>query len=699
MPGFPSQEIPDDAARYLQDIFVYQLGITDRRGGLRAITGVTTFTQSIVGLVQTTDPAGTLRVAALTTDGSQLNLAILSADYTSKVEIPIVTGVSTSPYPIVDAKPMLNGGTLIGVSQQYELGSTYQQLVVWRGSNTATYTTGTITSTYGSKTVTGSGTSWLANVAPGTFLTDGSGQFIGVVQSVASNTSITLEEPAFLAVAGAAYSAKPTRGFAPRVVSGEITSSTSTTAVTGSNTKFRDEGVTTTWRLFRRSDGAFIGTVATVTNNSALTLGANAAIALQNEEYYAINNAADFGTSILGTASKPGFLNAVYAGRQWYSNRAIGADAGGEWTNRLWYSDPEDPEAVDMSIVDGNYIPITSARDVNTPIRAIVPAYNSLLVLKEKETFALFGENENQFEPRKIIDDGCLSSMSAASYNGGVIWAGHDGIYFYNGVDAENLTENTLGSFYKKAVSSLDPRTYRMWAAVDRDHYFLHIQHVTPSVPVIKGAISTLNTEFTIVIYMPNNAATIFTNMHLVGSVDLGSSANSQDSWFAVNTSSGGRICSFNDIFDTDGIDALTCVGSTAGPDFYIESKRYSIGDGLRKKLFKQLMMHYLVGGDVLKLDTVVGLNTAGTTTTSTWGVTTYWWDKLATVYTTWDILATSVPTWDSLTDAVFFVKRIKFIKRSQYLAFRLYQNSNAVTNATIGAFDLAYKLLRPGRP
>jgi hypothetical protein len=60
-----------------------------------------------------------------------------------------------------------------------------------------------------------------------------------------------------------------------------------------------------------------------------------------------------------------------------------------------------------------------------------------------------------------------------------------------------------------------------------------------------------------------------------------------------------GYICAATDLHETTGNDTITCDGNTAGPDFYLESKRYSLGDSLLKKLFKQLLLHYYVGGTI----------------------------------------------------------------------------------------------------
>jgi hypothetical protein len=697
----PAHEILDTEARYLQDVFVHQEGLTSRRGPLMDVSGMVSWgTDKLVGLVQTRDPAGAIQIGGLHMDTSNnLKFSVLSSNYSSKTLIAtLATSINLTPYPIVDAKPAKNGGTYIGVSQQDNVAPTWEVLALWRGGASANYTTGTLTTTSGSATVAGSGTTWTSNITPGMFLMDGSSQLIGTVKSVGSNTSITLEEPPLVIVAGGSYTAQALRGFAPRAVQGTITTTTASTSVTGAGTKFLDEGVAANWRIFRLSDGTLVGTVNSVGSNKAITLGANATVALSGEEYYAVSNAADYNYTITdSTKKKPGFLNAAYADRQWFANRGISSDAGGEWINRLYFSEVTDPEDMDMSTVTGNYIPVVSGTGNNTPIKSIIPAFNAMVILKQDESFILVGQDENQFQLKKLGDDGTLSGMSAVSYNGGVVWAGRNGIYMYDGVSQQNITQGTLGQYYATAIRTFDPSTYRMWGAIVRDHYFLHIESVTPPVTVIKGTSSTAPTRVTIVIYLPRNAVTMFTNFNIRGGLSFTNSSGQQN-WIALNTSTAGHVADVNTVIDSAGNDQITCDGGTAGPDMYIESKKYSAGNGLTLKSWKELLMHYLAGGAALKLDTVVGLNEIGATSTTTWPVSQYTWDTLALNYSTWDNLALTFPTWDTVNVTLYVARRIKFLKRNQYIAFRIYQSSSSVTSAAIGPFALAFKLMRIGR-
>jgi hypothetical protein len=50
--------------------------------------------------------------------------------------------------------------------------------------------------------------------------------------------------------------------------------------------------------------------------------------------------------------------------------------------------------------------------------------------------------------------------MSVQQYEGGVIWAGREGIYTYDGTTGltpENFVEDRLGSYYKKLVRDVRP--------------------------------------------------------------------------------------------------------------------------------------------------------------------------------------------------------------------------------------------------
>jgi len=502
----PAHTLEDTEARYLQDSLLDYPGLVRRRGPVKAASGFPTFAKKGCGIVGTITPAGTYRVGVLVGDGATGQFQMLSDDFTTSTTYDWNGTLPQAPYYAVDAKPTLLGGSTIGTSSQYNSASPTQTLVFWRGGNKVDYATGTISFTLGSRTVTGTGTSWTANLSSGMYIfantSDASrGNFtltlIGVVKSVESNTSLTLLDVANYTSATQTYNATSVRGMQYRIVKGRITTTTAAATVTGANTKFISQALNTgTWNIYRASDMGWVGKVTSVSNEISATLTANAALALNNEKFVAIRGDGDWARSTMGSDNKVGFLNAFYAGRQWYANNGRALTR----TSRVWFSDTGDPEGLDLSAFDGDFFDVSSSVGTDTPIKALVPAYNGLLVIKENETYAITGSSPTTFSIKKIQDDGTLSGMSAQPYGGGVIWAGVDGIYFYDGISVSNLSSEKLGDYYKNAVRNTDPSTYRMWGMVLRGHYMLHIENLNPSVGVQKGSLSYTPSSLTYVI-------------------------------------------------------------------------------------------------------------------------------------------------------------------------------------------------------
>jgi hypothetical protein len=98
-------------------------------------------------------------------------------------------------------------------------GGTDPTEVAYAGSRkTAAYATGTVSATLGSATVTGVGSAWLANVDAGMILVDaGTLKLIGVVKSVESDTSLTLQRAAAFSPAAVSYSLAPALQYWPGV--------------------------------------------------------------------------------------------------------------------------------------------------------------------------------------------------------------------------------------------------------------------------------------------------------------------------------------------------------------------------------------------------------------------------------------------------------------------------------------------------
>jgi len=699
--ALPAQELDDTEARYIQDGLVDYPARIRRRGPVKGALGVATFSRKGSGFVVTLNPQGATRYAVLTGNAANGYFSVLSDDKSAIVDLAWPNALPTDPsaeataYRYVDAKAALTGGTLVGVTNVYDIGSVEQGIAYWRGGNKANYTVN-VTVTRGSATVTGTG--FDTNVSPGMWLFANTDEgytstLIGCVKQINSGTQLTLTNVSPYAITALSGTFQSIRGLYPKVMTGRITCATDSTTVSGGATKFQSQGLNSgTWQIYRASDMAYVGKVSAVTSEISLTLTANAAIAMADEKYVALKADGDWSINNLSNSSKVGFLSAVYAERQWYAN----CGAQHEKTFRVWFSDPADPEALDVT-ADGDWIEISSTTMVNQPIRALVPAYNSLVVLKEDEAFAIHGSSRESFSVKKIHDDGVLSGMSVQPYGGGAIWAGRDGIHFYDGIQVHNLTAAKLGDVWKNSVRSFDPDRYRMYSMIARDHYILFIEDLDPTIPVIKGNVSSTPSRWTILINMVTQAVTMATNLNIRGAVQLPASEGKQV-WYIANDSTKVRVCDTDDLFDSEGVDAFACDGGTTGPDFFFESKKFNAGDAMRLKRFRQLAVHYLVAGGSIKCDVVLGLNNIGSTLLTEFVSSVPTWETISQTYTTWDALKAAFATWDDIVEAVYVPKRARFSKKSQHIHFRLYQSSSAIDRLTLGPYGITYKLLRPGR-
>lgn len=700
--ALPAHEIDDMQARMLLDWLVDQPGVTRQRGPVTGVTGIPPLPRPGSGLFATLNPQGVACYAAVTGNTTNGYFTVLSSDQTTWTDLTwpyaLPTAPTANPYRIVDAKPALGGGLLLGIASDYGSASGVQEgLAYWFGGTKANYT-GTVTLTRGSAAVTGTG--FLANVVPGMFLfanTDDpyTNAYIGVVSLVNSDTSLTLIDPSPYTATAKSGTLQSIRGLTPKVMTGDITTDSTSPTVTGGSTKFLSQGLNNgTWQLYRASDGAFIGKVSSVTSEISLTLTTNAAVSMASDNYVAIRADADFNIINTANTQKVGFLNATYADRQWYGNRGSSFDA----TSQVWFSEPTDLEGLDLSTFDGNWIDVASSSSVNEPIRAMAAAYNGLLVFKETETFVIGGGSPDSFDVRKLEDDGTVCGMSVQEYAGGVIWAGREGINFYDGVQVVNLVQDTLGQVWKDTIRTLDPTTYRMWSMVNRDHYFLFLENVSPTFAFVKGNISSTPTRLTVVINMATRAVTLASNIDIRGATVIPASAG-RHAFYLVNGSDGfGHVCDGDKLFTTTGVDAITCVGNTQGPSIYMESKKFDAGDGMRLKRWKMVELNYLAQGGNLNLDIVLGLNEVGQVASTSFTVSVPTWTGLRSNITTWTNLKHQYATWLQVVQSVFVPARIRMQKKSQFLSYRLYGSVTPMADAQLGPYSIVYKLQRVGR-
>ena len=681
-PGVSLAEIPDSGAVYMQDILISKSGELRRRGPL------TTNMWSSLSLPNGAFPVGVCK-SAIPPDGvTRVGVVVYTSGtlkmYVYSYDTSLGTITSKGSFTLPFSTPagwFSSSEALGGIGTWVGLGfpgggvntvPSQNMKVLWKGASKTKYSTGTMSSTRGATLVIGSGTTWTTNVEPGMFLFDASTspeRYLGVVKSVDSNTQLTLEEGALYTSAAASYKLLSWRREIPRYLTGKITTTTTSTAVTGAGTNFlaMSPGTSEEWHLYRAKDMGRIGIVSSVESATALTLTGNASYALTNEEYVAVflNRGAESG---FDDSRYTGWLTATHGGRQVYASNPYDADG----VNLVWISDPRHAEAVDIAPA-GLPNDTISVTEGNQGLSGIASVLQSLLIFKTDGTHVLVGATPSSMQLRKLHDDGCVSTNSIQKWENNVIWAGASGVYVYDGVKVTNLTSERLGQWWRDLTANLaDVYNYGLYSMVAYDHYFLSFGQIStapPSYTPYKGATAITVTSPTLAINLRTGAITNMTNLGISGSVQL---PGYKDPVFLVSVTPYGTATGFraSALFELSGNDTFTTyLTGTAGPDFYLESKRYGGFQSLLKKLWKMVLLEYKSAGGTLSLDTLQGLDGSGTTASSTFPAS-----------------------------STFVAKRMKFIRRSQFFGFRLYQTSSAVTDVSVKAWQILLRPLRLGR-
>jgi hypothetical protein len=221
----------------------------------------------------------------------------------------------------------------------------------------------------------------------------------------------------------------------------------------------------TGWALYRASDHAWLGDVASVTDNAALSLSGvyhSPDIPMNADEYVA------YPYTPVSTSNTPtsytGVFNTTYAGLQWFGN---GGAPGTE--NRIVFSAYHNAESVDLSkdAADSVVIPGTQQ------MRGIATSSSGLLIFLEDKTYILRGNYRANFSLEELYPEGCLGAGSIVEYGGGVFWAAKNGILFYDGATVRNLTETNLGSYYTDSIKTFDASLRRIYAFLYKDYLFI----------------------------------------------------------------------------------------------------------------------------------------------------------------------------------------------------------------------------------
>lgn len=518
--------IPEDFVRWAQDILFDRNGLVRRRAphtlfpiynqaATPIITQPSIGGERIVSAFSTLNPLGQRISGMFVTNNATSRILFLDANNRGTHNTSGLSTVSTVvPMPqdaVFDVKNASTTGMWLSFLEQgYVYGSSgndYAQYY-WRGgcgveTTYAAPLAGTFRSG-SSATNTGSFGTGLTFTASANSIIPTSGMFVFLVTAAgveyyagtvlsATSTSITLEKDlirpiygtqanttiATMLGAGATLKTYNVRPFIKNHGRGLISGTTGTAQVmisgisgTDAEAHWKSAGVDTGWALYRANDGAWLGDVTTVTDNTTLTMNATffpaTAITLKADEYVArpyTSSTIVANLNLRTPTTVAGIFTATYAGLQWYGNAGDTLNR-----NRIVFSSYNDPESVDLSANDADSIIIPGLSEM----RGLATSSSGLLIFMSDKTYRLRGNSRSNFSLEELYPEGCLSSMSIVEYGGGVFWASKTGIFFFDGTTVRNLSRDNLGLYYTESVKNYDPQVNRAYGFFHKDYLFMH---------------------------------------------------------------------------------------------------------------------------------------------------------------------------------------------------------------------------------
>ena len=248
------------------------------------------------------------------------------------------------------------------------------------------------------------------------------------------------------------------------------------------------------------------------------------------------------------------------------------------------------------------------------------------------------------------------------------------------------------------------------------------------------------NTSITFCVYLPTNALTTLSNVDFRGVTSIETlyglktivGVNSVETISSVDKLRA-RLIDIHPVFDTNtnGDDAflvekinIPYTDLIMGPDFYLQTKHFTVGDPVLRKWFQRIMISMLLYDGAIRMDLVddddndsVDINKKKHKYWELFVEKGYDWAYLTDVQfpkivspnkASWQNIEGTVTDWDELFTADFnrYVKRISWRKSS--IGFRLYQLNeykkpfNGVVTkpnrVEIQGFSIGFKPLRQGR-
>lgn len=726
-----AHELKPSEVAWLQDALINQQGMIIRRGAIQGTTslGNNLDAQRPLAVATMFDPAGVQKVAVFYLLNGATNTEVWAAIYSSSLVFIQKHLVFASNVPNAQGKnitvttcPGIDGSTLISI--RYGIDNTptfFTATMKWYGACPTLSTFGaaaTLTETLNSTTVTGTAAEIAKVSFPGLCL-DG----LGVVQAVVSTTSITLRNPSPLASGSPAVAFSPFQFLSVARSRGRVSfSGAAAASPVGYGTKWTENNELCTvggggngYILLKGSDLSRVATynsLLAIDSISDTLLGAasTGAQALALQEYLLFENAItpyglypgrDSGAVRVGLPRYPkaaqGSFFTAYKGLNLSFNARVSAPpAGGgqagdtNVTGRMYVHGPRFPEIMDHTSADGNWADVASTVGGDPHGMALIGGSDCVVLCKRQESFALTGDDPDNFVINKIADDGALSPESVTTYKGVPIWVGKTGVWMYTpGMgQPENLVAHSLGTkwgdymvpfdYTSTALDAQGEKLNQARCFVYRDFLFINVTN-TAAPGIYTDGVQRAQIPLYLMIYMPTRALTVLSNFNFQGFFVMGQrgyvvlpqNGSTTHHFFPVDNLLQAPSGTVSDAILTSNSYNSGTLSTSVGPWFHLESRKYSLGDGLRRKTWKQLSLEYFMTNTKrVFLETVPGLNTTGT--------------------------RQPIPY---VGTGLFKAFKNKFNARDQYMSFRLYEDiANRPGDFQLGAWQWAFKLARRGQ-
>lgn len=602
----------------------------------------------------------------------------------------------------IDAKAALGGGVWVGVIDDVTNTSSVgaSALFLWKGGGKVTVTTPTISTA--SWDLTGANPNRITHassvsdfVEPGMFVFYNNGvteTYLGTVVSVAAGI-VTLEKNVLARTVnevvpvspGVALTYRSVRGFVHQYGRG-FANYDGGNYLTGGGIGTDAEGlfkaakltagtsITTHYAyVYRNSDYQYVGRIkhnGTVSNTQVeLASGSNerataASQFVQNEAYVVIRDDTDAyhgattydslaapinlvdrrpdmaPTKLTLTSNTkaplpaPGIFNSTYAGRQWFANFNTTQNIYDTNINRVVFSSKDNAENINLCQDASDSIIIPGAEN----IIGIAGSTSGLLVFLQTKTYIIRGTKRSNFALQELYPDGCISTSSIVQVGGGVIWAGKQGIYYYDGVTVRNFASEALGVYYTDGIKGFDLAKNSVYAFVYNNYLIMNftkwfsnyslsrwqsageftVDDITYQDITSNSSVGLVNpTKLCLAIYLPTGAITSFSNFtprgYMTGIMAANTATNSMSppkgntgtlfdlrTLFTENVDNEATDGVFKSYYSNDIVYSSTTGTSANGPDFYIETKQYNFDETTLVKWWRKLMFNIRINQGIM---------------------------------------------------------------------------------------------------